>query len=73
MKNIAFALVFIIITSTLPAQNNNSWYSFRNKDTTLIGFKDKNGIVKIEPKFTGLTNTGRFNYIVAVTEEKNGN
>lgn len=73
MKNIALALLFIIITNTLPAQNNNTWFSFWNKDTTLIGFKDKNGIVKIEPKFTGLTNTGRFDYIVAVTEEKDGN
>jgi hypothetical protein len=56
MKNTALVLLLILITSTLPAQDNNSWFSFRNKDTTLIGFKDKNGIVKFESKFTGLTN-----------------
>lgn len=38
-----------------------------------MGFKDKNGIVKIEPKFTGLTNAGKFENIIVVTEEINGN
>lgn len=72
MKNTFLIHLFVFITSTLPAQDN-AWFSFWNKDTTLIGFKDKNGIVKIEPKFSALTNTGRFEHIVAVTEEKDGN
>ena len=71
MKNIFLALLFVFTTSTLQAQDN-TWFSFWNKDTTLIGFKDKNGVVKIEPKFTGFTNFGKFDHIIAVTEEKKG-
>lgn len=37
-----------------------------------MGFKDKNGVVKIEPKFSGVTTAGKFENIVAVTEEING-
>ena len=71
MKYTVLTHLFVFITSTLLAQDN-TWFSFWNKDTTLIGFKDKNGAVKIEPKFSALTNTGRFEQIVAVTEEKDG-
>lgn len=71
MKKLPLTLILVFITGILQAQDN-AWFSFWNKDTTFIGFKDKNGVVKIEPKFTGLTNTGRFEHIVAVTEEKDG-
>ena len=53
-------------------QSNDTWTLFWNKDTTLIGYKDKNGVVKIEPKFTGFTSAGKFENIIAVTEEING-
>jgi hypothetical protein len=70
MKNTALVLLFIFITSTLPAQVNNTWYSFWNKDTTLIGFKDKNGIVKIEPKFTGLTTPGGLTILLRLLKKR---
>jgi hypothetical protein len=54
------------------AQSPDPWYPFWNKDSTLIGFKDKNGIVKIEPKFSGLSDGGSFENIIAITEEING-
>lgn len=60
---------FLILTNcTLFAQKNDTWTSFNNKDTTLTGFKDKNGIVKIAPKFVGLTHAGKFDNIIAVSE-----
>lgn len=37
-----------------------------------MGFKDKNGVIKIEPKFTAFTTAGKFENIIAVTEEING-
>jgi hypothetical protein len=37
----------------------------------LIGFKDKHGITKIEPKFTGIISANKFDDIIAVTEEVN--
>jgi hypothetical protein len=57
---------------SLFGQSNDTWTSFWNKDTTLIGYKDKNGIVKIEPKFTGFTSAGKFENIIAVSEEIKG-
>ena len=58
---------------TLLGQSKDTWTSFWNNDTTLIGFKDKNGIVKIKPKYKGFTSANRFDDIIAVTEEVNEN
>lgn len=64
---------FTIISSmTLLGQSNDTWTYFWNKDTTLIGYKDKNGVVKIEPKYTGFTSAIKFDNIIAVSEESNG-
>jgi hypothetical protein len=71
MKKTFILLTFIILYSSLYAQNRDVWTSFHNKDTTLIGFKDKNGIIKIEPKFMGMTTAHKFENIIAVTEEYN--
>jgi hypothetical protein len=57
----------------VSAQTNDIWFAFYDKDTTHTGFKDKNGIIKIEPKFTGFTIARKFEDIIAVTEEKNNN
>jgi len=69
-----YILTFLIAISslTLYGQSSDIWTSFWNKDTTLIGYKNKNGIVKIEPKFTGFTSAGKFENIIAVSEEING-
>lgn len=72
MKFYILTFLTIISSLTLFGQSNDTWTSFWNKDTTLIGYKDKNGIVKIEPKYTGLTSAGKFENIIAVTEEING-
>ena len=52
-----FILTFFLTTfsRTLFGQSNDTWIAFWNKDTTLIGYKDKNGLIKIEPKFTGFS------------------
>ncbi len=72
MKKILILLIFFLFNSLTFAQNNDIWTSFSNKDTTLIGFKDKNGTIKIEPKFNGFTIAHKFENIIAVTEETNG-
>lgn len=70
----AFLLIFLTTISgfTLLGQSNDTWTAFWNEDTTMLGYKDKNGVVKIEPKFTGFSNAGRFDYIIAATEENDG-
>ncbi|MCA6369317.1 MAG: hypothetical protein IM631_18715 [Cytophagales bacterium] len=48
------------------------WTVFLNSDSSLLGYKDKNGVVRIEPKFMGFTIANKFDKIIAVTEEVNG-
>ena len=72
MKHFRISFLLLLLCSKLLSQTDDPWFTFWNKDTTLIGFRDKKGIVKIEPKFTGLTNFGQFDHLIAVTEEKNG-
>lgn len=69
-----FLLIYLIFFSslTLFGQNNDTWTSFWNNDTTLIGYKNEIGIVKIEPKFTGFTSARKFENIIAVSEDYNG-
>ena len=51
MKKNLFILLLIAVFSNSFAQKNDIWASFYNHDSTKIGFKDKLGNVKIEPKF----------------------
>ncbi|MDR7208141.1 WG repeat-containing protein [Flavobacterium piscis] len=70
MKQITFLYLFLIILNcSVFAQNKDTWISFWDKDTTHVGFKDKTGTIKIEPKFMGLTSANKFDDIIAVTEE----
>ncbi len=69
-----YLLTFLlsVLNLNLHGQSTNTWTSFWNKDSTLIGYKDYNGEVKIEPKFTGITSALKFENIIAVSEEKDG-
>ncbi|MEO7977394.1 hypothetical protein [Flavobacterium sp.] len=68
-----FIYLFIFFSCTAFSQNKDTWVSFQDKDSAYIGFKDKNGNIKIEPKFIGLTFASKFDDIIAVTEEDNEN
>ena len=69
MKNWILIFLLSITSLSLFGQNNDIWTSFWNNDTTLIGYKDKNGVIKIEPKFGTFSNAGKFDNIIAVMEE----
>jgi hypothetical protein len=76
MKNAVIIItIFIFLFSakvSLFGQNNDTWHSFWNNDTTLFGYKDKNGIVKIEPKFDAgfaYVFANKFDHIIVVTEK----
>lgn len=71
MKTYIIAACLILSSFTLLAQNNDIWFSFLNADSTLVGFKDKNDHVKIKPKFV-MTMAGRFDNIIAVSEDAKG-
>jgi hypothetical protein len=68
MKQINLIFLLILIHSTVFGQNKNTWNAFWNKDSSLLGFKDRSGIVKIEPKFTCFTLAQKFDHIIAVME-----
>lgn len=63
--------IFLFISCTLFSQDKDIWFSFPNKDTTLIGYKDKTGAIKIEPKFMEFTAANKFDGIIAATEKDN--
>jgi len=71
MKQTILLYIFLSFNCALFAQNKDPWISFWNKDTTAIGFKDKNGNIKIEPKFMGMTIAHKFENIIAVSQEEN--
>jgi hypothetical protein len=66
-------LIILLFSSIIVvAQDNDSWTAFWNQDTTLIGFKDQNGEIKVEPRFMGFTIARKFDNIIAVMEDNNG-
>lgn len=71
MRHYILTLILTAFCLALFGQAKDSWISFYNKDKKLIGFKDKNGVTKIEPKFMGMTSAKKFDFIIAVTEEEN--
>lgn len=71
MKKTVILYTFFLLCCSASAQSKEIWNAFWNKDTTAIGFKDKNGIVKIKPKFMGITIAHKFENIIAVTEQVN--
>jgi hypothetical protein len=71
MKKYIILYLFLTLNCVVSAQNKDIWISFWDKDTTHVGFKDKTGKIKIEPKFMGLTSANKFDEIIVVSEEVN--
>ena len=68
-----FLLCFTLLNSF--GQSDSSWIMFIDKSTNLIGYKDQQGTIKIQPKFTFLTQQNVFRNIMPVYEQlpTNGN
>lgn len=71
MKHYIFVIFFSIIANIVFSQKKDTWASFLNKDSTLVGFKDINSEIKIEPKFTGFTIADKFDDVMVVSEPIN--
>jgi hypothetical protein len=74
MKRIFLITIITLLAgfNTFAQNKKDVWGAFQNKDSTLIGFKDKNGRIKIKPKFSNYMTAGRFENIIEVFEEKGG-
>jgi len=72
MKHCILIVLALMFCWPAYGQDNDTWTLFWNQDETLFGYKDKNGVVQIEPKFTPFSTAQKFENIIAVTEEING-
>lgn len=66
-------VLFVTFFSKYLYAQKDTWFSFYNADSSLIGYKDKQGKIKIEPRFSGFTTAVKFDDILSVVEEVNGN
>ena len=69
MKHNLILSLFVCLPFASIAQNKDSWTAFYAADSIHIGYKDQAGVVKIEPKFMGVTMAAKFDDIIAVSEE----
>ncbi len=69
MKLSLLSCLMLLTTFSSSGQKTDTWTAFWNNDTTLFGYKDKKGIVKIQPKFNGLTIANKFDDIIAAEEK----
>lgn len=72
MRQLIVTFLATISSLILFGQSADTWTSFWNKDRTRVGFKDKNGVVKIAPKFTEFVTARKFENIIGVSENRNG-
>jgi hypothetical protein len=56
----------------LCGQTKDTWIAFWNPDTTLVGYKDQQGVVKIKPQFAGSFAAAYFDEIMAVSDDQTG-
>lgn len=68
IKKKMFLFLFMQLSFNIFSQKDNIWISYYNSDSTLIGFKDSNGVEKIKPKFSNLTSANKFENIIIVNE-----
>ena len=65
-------IIFGLILTVVVLVANEPWFAFTDEtEKELIGYKDKNGTVKIEPRFISFIIAQRFDNIMAVIEDKN--
>ncbi|MDO5607692.1 MAG: WG repeat-containing protein [Capnocytophaga sp.] len=71
MKLRLLILALGIVSFSVFGQADDFWTAFYNKDSTLIGYKDKNEKVKITPKFEPFIIANKFEHIIAAIEKTN--
>ncbi|WP_071530854.1 WG repeat-containing protein [Pontibacter sp. BAB1700] len=72
MNKSLLTCLLLLLSIAVQAQSEDRWVAFRDSTSTLIGFKDANGKVKIAPRFSEGTRANYFEHIIAVVEEKEG-
>lgn len=73
---ISFIILLFLYSYSLSENkksiNDDNWTLIWNKDSTLFGYEDKNGVVKIEQKYMGFNRTLKFENIISVIDTSDG-
>lgn len=72
MKTLAGICLIVLLYGETQAQFSGTWFRFYNPDSTLVGFKNSEGIVKMAPRFEPLSAWGAFENIIVVGENRDG-
>lgn len=70
-KHLFIIFIFLNVSKSFSQNENQNWILYRDKNDDLIGYKDLNGKIQIEPKFTFLTSSIIFKNIIPVFEKVN--
>lgn len=68
MQHKLIFILFMFLTKFSSGQIDETWISFYDSTTELIGYKDLKGNIKIPAKFSNLTRADTFYNIIAVSE-----
>lgn len=66
-----FLLVTVIVSNTNYAQQQEDWLRCYNQDSTLIGYKNQKGNIKLAPQFNGMggwTHAEKFSHIITASK-----
>ncbi|QJD97209.1 WG repeat-containing protein [Mucilaginibacter robiniae] len=69
MKSLLVIALLLAVIKPAFAQQTDNWFSYYNVKKDLYGFKDKQGTIKIAPRFNTLLRANVFRNIIAVTDE----
>lgn len=73
MKAIFALILFFNFSITSFGQNSDRWSFYYNPDSSLIGFKDAAGKVKIAPEYSELTRARYFDHVIVVFDSSSEN
>jgi hypothetical protein len=65
-------IILVLLNTISNAQDNKPWVAFTDSITEYTGFKDENGVIRIEPRIVGFSRAHKFEDIMAVLEDDNG-
>jgi hypothetical protein len=72
VKKISLIIFLILFFFNQVFAQENIWFAFWNKDSTLLGFKDKIGKIKIAPSFSEFTTAKKFENIIGISKREHG-
>lgn len=70
MKQLLLLCCYCLVFLSGFGQQEGAWQSFWNNDTTLFGFKDAQGKILVQPRYTSIFFVRRLEHIAALADQK---